>query len=73
MPLFNPVTTPVVASTTAIVGLLLLHVPPGTELLSVAAVPIHTDELPVIGGTPGLTVTDAVADEVQIPLVIVAT
>ena len=55
-----PVTMPVALPTVAIAGLLLLHVPPVTVLLSVAVVPGHTLLFPVIVAGAGLTVTTMV-------------
>jgi hypothetical protein len=52
-----PVKRPVVAPMVAIVVLLLLHVPPATELLNNDVVPIQTVVAPAIAAGSGLTVT----------------
>ena len=57
----TPVTTPVVASTVALSGLPLAHVPPGTELDNVIVEPTHIMLLPVIGPGTALIVTVLVA------------
>lgn len=44
-----PVTTPVVGSIVALDVLLLVHVPPVTELLNVVVLPTQTAGVPVIG------------------------
>jgi hypothetical protein len=53
-PADNPVTTPV-ELTDALVGILLVHVPPGGVATSVTVEPIHTVVLPVIAA-PAVTV-----------------
>ena len=58
-PLLIPVTTPE-AFTVALEGLLLLHVPPGTVLVSVMEEPTQTVLLPDMGAGVALTVTDFV-------------
>ncbi len=59
-PIARPVSTPDVGSIDAIEVLLLLHVPPVTELLSVVVPPRQTPVMPVIGGGVGLTVNTLV-------------
>ena len=54
VPAATPDTSPVVF--TVAFALLLFHVPPGTALLNIVVLPMHTDATPVIGAT-GLTVT----------------
>lgn len=56
-----PVTVPFDTSTVATLLLLLLHVPPATELLNDKFCPAHTDELPVIDAGVPVTFTLAVA------------
>jgi hypothetical protein len=55
-----PDTTPN-GSIDAIEGLLLLHVPPGSELYKVVVLPAHTCVTPVIAGGIGVTVINLVA------------
>jgi hypothetical protein len=52
-----PVTTPLLDPTVATGVKPLVHVPPGTEPLSIMVVPKHTVEGPVIGPTEAVTVT----------------
>ncbi len=59
MPVLIPVTTPE-ASTVALEGLPLVHVPPGTGFVSVIVEPIQTVLLPDMGPGAALTVTDFV-------------
>ena len=47
VPTLIPITTPVVAPTVAIAGLLLLHVPPGVGCVHVVLDPTHTFVAPV--------------------------
>jgi hypothetical protein len=58
MPAPTPVTSPVV-DTVAIAVLLLDHTPPEKEGISVADVPAHNDDIPVIDATE-FTVKDLV-------------
>ena len=52
------VTSPVVASMAATVGLLLVHIPPGVASLSVVVPPSQTVESPVItDGSPNTVIT----------------
>lgn len=60
MPNAKPDTTPEPGVTGAMAGALLVHVPPGTALLSVVVAVIHTSELPVIADGADSTVTFAV-------------
>lgn len=53
----TPVTTPVPKPTVAIAGVLLVHVPPGTEWVSVVLLPWQTDEEPPIAAGAGVTVS----------------
>ena len=57
-----PVTIPVEAPTVATKALLLVHVPPVTELCNVVVPPTHVVVMPVIGAT-GLTVMVSVAEQ----------
>jgi hypothetical protein len=59
VPADTPVTTPE-ASTEAMAGLTLLHVPPGTALLNAVVAPRQTPAIPVIGNN-GFTVIVAMA------------
>jgi len=56
----TPVTTPVPATTVAIAGVALLHVPPAVASANVLVKPMHTVVVPVITAGNGLTVTVAV-------------
>jgi hypothetical protein len=56
----TPVTTPVVPPTVATSVLLLLHVPPLTEFVSVVDDPAHTNSAPEIASGVALIVTVAV-------------
>ena len=56
MPAPAPVTTPV-ADTVAIVGVLLLHVPPAVASLNPPVDPTHTAVAPVMAGIAAPTVT----------------
>jgi hypothetical protein len=56
VPVAIPVTTPVM-STGATAALLLLHVPPDTELVKVVVEPIHTLGEPAIAAGEVFTVT----------------
>ena len=60
VPPFNPVTTPVPVPIDAIAGLLLLHAPPGVELLNVVLLPWQTAGAPAIG--EGIPTDIAVVD-----------
>lgn len=51
-----PVTMPEEEPTEATDGVLLLHVPPGTEFVNVAVIPTHTLDEPLI--TDGLALTE---------------
>ena len=69
IPTDTPVTTPVVAPIVAIAGLLLVHMPPGTALVSVMESPTHTEQVvpaepQTIGPGTGLTTT--VADPIVV-------
>lgn len=59
-PAATPRTTPL-PLTVATVVVLLLHVPPPIELLSVVLAPGHTVNVPVIDGTEGILMTVTVA------------
>lgn len=59
VPTVIPPTTPVVASTVPIDGLLLLHVPPAGVEVSVVVAPRHAILIPVIADGVGVTVTTA--------------
>jgi hypothetical protein len=59
-PALPPVTTPLAGSTVAKLVLALLHVPPGTALLSVRVAPVHTLLMPVMGAV-AFTVTVIIA------------
>ena len=61
VPAETAVTTPVVEFTVATPVLLLTHVPPATELLSVVVPPLHIPSVPVIGDGPAFTVSTLVA------------
>lgn len=52
-----PLTSPV-EPMVAMAGLLLLHVPPGVVLVSIVVAPAQTDELPIIGATDVVTVSN---------------
>lgn len=56
-----PVTTPVAGSTVALVGAVLVHVPPAALLVSVMVAPTQTDDGPAIGEGVAVTVTTFVA------------
>ena len=56
LPKLTPVTTPVVLMV-ATDGSLMVHVPPGVVLLSVVLSPVQTVAVPVMAGSPALTVT----------------
>ena len=56
----SPCTTPDVRPIEAMVGSLLLHVPPVTASVSVSVVPGHKVSAPTIDGGSGLTVTEVV-------------
>lgn len=60
-PVFTPVTIPLDEPTVAMIRLLLAHVPPGVELLSVTDEPIHSVLEPVMPGGGAFTVTCLVA------------
>jgi hypothetical protein len=60
VPAATPVTIPEPEPTDAVVGLLLLHVPAGVELLKVVVRPKHTFMFPVIGAGGGNTVNPTV-------------
>ncbi|GAA4461903.1 hypothetical protein GCM10023093_07480 [Nemorincola caseinilytica] len=54
-----PVTAPEKGSTDAMAGLLLVHVPPGGEPISVVVYPLQTPKLPAMvstSGTPSMTI-----------------
>jgi hypothetical protein len=55
-PAATPVTTPVLASTVAAAGFVLLQVPPAVALVNVIVWPAQTDDGPVIGATVGAAV-----------------
>jgi hypothetical protein len=57
VPVARPHTVPVVAPTVATAGLLLLQVPPETELVSVLHVNAHMLVIPIMGPGVGNTVT----------------
>ena len=59
-PVAKPVAWPVDKPMEAIVGSLLVHVPPALALVKVVAKPRHIDGLPVMGLT-GVTVTTSTA------------
>lgn len=59
-PAVIPVTTPDVAPTAALDGLLDVHTPPGTAFVNTVVEPVHTDEAPTIGAGVALTVTSFV-------------
>jgi len=56
-PVATPVTAPVTEVTEAVVGRLLLHVPPGVASVSIIVWPWHTVGLPMIVAGKGFTVT----------------
>jgi hypothetical protein len=56
-----PVTIPVPDPTLATAGVLLLHVPPGTDSVNVSVLPAATVAAPPIGAGSGSTVTVIVA------------
>lgn len=56
VPVAMPVTTPVEEPMVAIVGVLLVHVPPVAVLLSVAVAPTAKDVLPVMPAGGAVTV-----------------
>ena len=60
VPIPTPPTIPVTAPTVPTVGVLLVQVPPGTELVKVIVEPKHTVEGPEIVAGVGVTVTMAV-------------
>lgn len=60
VPTVIPPTTPVVAFTVPIEGLLLLHVPPAGVDVSVVVAPRHAMLIPVIAVGVGVTVTTAI-------------
>ncbi len=62
-PLVRPVTTPEADPTTAIAGLLLLHVPPVGEELNVVEVPSQMANVPVMALGAVFTVTTLVAKQ----------
>ena len=51
------VTIPEAAPTEATDGVLVVHIPPGVEFVSVIVEPSHTDDGPVMGLGSGLTFT----------------
>ena len=57
MPVFIPVTMPVALPAVAIMGLLVLHVPPVVASVNVVADPTHVVAAPVIADGSGLIVT----------------
>jgi hypothetical protein len=61
VPVETALTIPEAASITATEGVLLVHVPPVTELLSASVEPRHSVAEPVIAEGMALTVTTAVA------------
>jgi hypothetical protein len=64
LPVATPVTVPVVAPTVATDGLLLVHVPPVTVFISIAAEPTQTvDEAGEIAAGVISTVTSLVAEQ----------
>ena len=69
VPAETPVTTPAVATTVAIAGRLLVHVPPGVASESVVVVPTHIPVAPVMGDI-GFTLTVLVAVHAPIAYVI---
>lgn len=60
VPAETPVTVPVPEPTDARAGLLLLHVPPEGEELSVVLPPTHTDDAPDMADGVASTVTGCV-------------
>ena len=59
VPVATPVVTPVEGATVATAVLLLVHVPPDTDVLNVVTEPVQTDMLPVTGvEAVALTVTN---------------
>jgi hypothetical protein len=66
-----PVTTPVAEPTVANKLLLLLQVPPGSDILSVVVPPTHIDIVPVMPESDELIVITFIAVAVPQPLVTV--
>lgn len=60
VPAFMPTTSPVAAPTDAMLGALLLHVPPGVLFASVMLRPLHTVLGPEFALSDAFTVTTAV-------------
>ena len=68
----KPVTIPVAGFTVAIEVLELDQVPPNAVLDKVTLLPAQKEVVPVIGATPGFTVTTAVSADVHVPFDVVA-
>jgi hypothetical protein len=66
VPAVRPETRPVVELTEATDVVLLAHVPPDAELLSVVFVPVQIDVVPLIVPTPGAAFTVTVRTAVPV-------